>query len=127
MSYLSTPMYKLSDLGMQPVLLLSCCTLFCVFNVLMVQAPGQAIALFSQMRNNAFTPPAVNSIAIVKPERAKQVEAMLIQMAQTGQIMGKIGESQLVAILEKVSSQTQKKTTVKFDRRRLDDSDDDDY
>lgn len=70
---------------------------------------------------------AVNSIAIVKPERAKQVESMLIQMAQTGQIAGRLGESQLVSLLEKVSSQTQKKTTVKFDRRRLDDSDDDDY
>ena len=70
----------------------------------------------------------MNSIAIVKPERAKQVESMLIQMAQTGQITGKLGESQLVAILEKVSTQTQKKTTIKFDRRRrLDDSDDDDY
>lgn len=32
----------------------------------------------------------VNSIALVKPERARQVEAMLIQMAQTGQIVGKV-------------------------------------
>ena len=32
----------------------------------------------------------VNSIALVKPERAQQVEAMLIQMAQTGQIVGKV-------------------------------------
>ena len=32
----------------------------------------------------------VNSIALVKPERARHVEAMLIQMAQTGQIVGKV-------------------------------------
>ena len=32
----------------------------------------------------------VNSIALVKPERARQVEAMLIQMAQTGQIVGRV-------------------------------------
>ena len=63
----------------------------------------------------------------MKPERAEKVEAMLIQMAQTGQIGGKLGEAELVGLLEKVSSHTQKKTTVKFDRRRmnLDDSDDD--
>lgn len=69
----------------------------------------------------------VNSIALVKPERAGQVESMLIQMAQTGQISGKIGEPELVGLLEKISNQTQKKTTVKFERRRvdLDDSDDD--
>lgn len=69
----------------------------------------------------------LNSIALVKPEKAKMVENMLIQMAQTGQIGGKIGESQLVSLLERVSEQTQKKTTVKFDRRRYADSDDDDY
>ena len=32
----------------------------------------------------------VNSIALVKPERAKMVESMLIQMAQTGQLQGKV-------------------------------------
>ena len=69
----------------------------------------------------------MSSIALVKPERAEQVEAILIQMAQTGQITGKLGEAELVSLLEKVSSQTQKKTTIKFERRRrdLDDSDDD--
>lgn len=69
----------------------------------------------------------MSSIALVKPERAKQVEGLLIQMAQTGQLTGKLGEAELVGLLEKVSSQTQKKTTVKFERRRLDldDSDDD--
>lgn len=69
----------------------------------------------------------VNSIALVKPERAKQVEGMLIQMAQTGQISGQIGEAQLVDLLEKISQKTQKKTTIKFQRKKtdLDDSDDD--
>lgn len=33
---------------------------------------------------------AVNSIALVKPEKAKAVEMMLIRMAQTGQISGKV-------------------------------------
>ena len=71
---------------------------------------------------------AVNSIALVKPERAQQVEGMLIQMAQTGQIRGQIGEAQLVDLLEKISQKTQKKTTIKFERRKTDlDDDDDDF
>jgi len=60
----------------------------------------------------------LNTIAVAKPEKAKMVENMLIQMARTGQIQGKLGEAQLKNLLERVSSQTQKTTTVKFDRRR---------
>jgi len=33
---------------------------------------------------------AVNSIALVKPGKAKQIEGMLIQMAQRGQIAEKV-------------------------------------
>ena len=33
---------------------------------------------------------SVNTIALAKPEKAKMVENMLIQMAQTGQIQGKV-------------------------------------
>ncbi|KAK3085889.1 hypothetical protein FSP39_010079 [Pinctada imbricata] len=66
----------------------------------------------------------LNTIAVAKPEKAQMVENMLCQMAQTGQIQNKIGEQQLKELLERVSEQTQKKTTVKFKRRGLDDSDD---
>ncbi|EDO41998.1 predicted protein [Nematostella vectensis] len=68
----------------------------------------------------------LNSIALVKPEKARMVENMLIQMARSGQVGGKVGETQLVGLLEKVQDKAQK-TTVKFDRRRVFDSDDDDY
>ncbi|XP_065828401.1 programmed cell death protein 5-like [Oscarella lobularis] len=70
----------------------------------------------------------LNTIAQVKPEKAKQVESMLIQMAQMGQLGGRVDESQLKSLLQKVSQATQKTTTVKFDRRRcaVDDSDDED-
>lgn len=68
----------------------------------------------------------LNSIALVKPEKAKMVENMLCQMATQGQLPGKIGESQLKDLLTQVSAQASKKTTVKFDRRRAFDSDDDD-
>ncbi|XP_048752922.1 programmed cell death protein 5-like isoform X2 [Ostrea edulis] len=67
----------------------------------------------------------LNTIALAKPEKAQRVENMLCQMAQTGQIQNKIGEQQLKSLLERVSEQTSKKTTVKFKRRGLDDSDED--
>lgn len=61
-----------------------------------------------------------------KPEKGKLVENMLIRMAQSGQICTKIGETELISLLENVSAQTQSKSTVKFDRRRAAlDSDDD--
>ncbi|XP_013407455.1 programmed cell death protein 5-like [Lingula anatina] len=68
----------------------------------------------------------LNTIAVAKPDKAKKVEDMLIQMTQMGQIQTKLSEDQLKSLLERVSEQTQK-TKVKFDRRRaaLDDSDDD--
>lgn len=70
----------------------------------------------------------LNTLALTKPDKARMVESMLINMAQRGQLQGKLGEDQLKDLLEKVSEQTQKATTVKFDRRRaaLDSDDDDD-
>jgi programmed cell death protein 5 len=50
---------------------------------------------------------------IGKPEKGQLVENMLLNMAHTGQIMGKLGESELINILEKVSEQMQHNTTVK--------------
>lgn len=67
----------------------------------------------------------LNSIALVKPEKAKQLEGMLINMARSGQLSEKMSEEQLVKILEQVN-QGKQKTTVKFQRRRVMDSDDED-
>uniref|UniRef100_A0A8C2YVC5 Programmed cell death protein 5 n=1 Tax=Cyclopterus lumpus TaxID=8103 RepID=A0A8C2YVC5_CYCLU len=68
----------------------------------------------------------LNNLALVKPEKANAVENYLIQMARYGSLGGKISDSGLIEILEKVSQQTEKKTTVKFNRRKVMDSDDDD-
>ncbi|XP_029946395.1 programmed cell death protein 5 [Salarias fasciatus] len=68
----------------------------------------------------------LSNLALVKPEKAKAVENYLIQMAQFGKLGGKISESGLIEILEKVSQQTEKKTTVTFNRRRVMESDDED-
>ncbi|XP_029623430.1 programmed cell death protein 5 isoform X1 [Salmo trutta] len=68
----------------------------------------------------------LSNLSLVKPEKAKAVENYLIQMARMGQLGGKISETGLIDILEKVSQQTEKKTTVKFNRRKVMDSDDED-
>uniref|UniRef100_A0A8C2H5A7 Programmed cell death protein 5 n=1 Tax=Cyprinus carpio TaxID=7962 RepID=A0A8C2H5A7_CYPCA len=68
----------------------------------------------------------LSNLALVKPDKAKAVENYLIQMARFGQLGGKITEAGLIEILEKVSQQTEKKTTVKFNRWRVMDSDDED-
>ncbi|KAI3377108.1 hypothetical protein L3Q82_000307 [Scortum barcoo] len=54
----------------------------------------------------------LSNLALVKPEKANAVENYLIQMARFGKLGGKISESGLIEILEKVSQQTDKKTTV---------------
>uniref|UniRef100_A0A2C9K379 Programmed cell death protein 5 n=1 Tax=Biomphalaria glabrata TaxID=6526 RepID=A0A2C9K379_BIOGL len=47
----------------------------------------------------------LNTIAIAKPEKARMVENLIIQMARTGQLQGqKLSEAQLKDLLEQVSS-----------------------
>uniref|UniRef100_A0A8C2V9S7 Programmed cell death 5 n=1 Tax=Chinchilla lanigera TaxID=34839 RepID=A0A8C2V9S7_CHILA len=57
----------------------------------------------------------LSNLALVKPEKTKAVENYLIQMARYGQLK----------ILEKVSQQTEEETTVKFNGRKVMDSDED--
>ncbi|CAD5210659.1 unnamed protein product [Bursaphelenchus xylophilus] len=75
---------------------------------------------------NAFA--RLSNLAAVKPDKAKGVESMIIQMARTGQISGKLDDEGFRSILDKVAAATQKVTKVNFDRRRCAlDSDDEDY
>ncbi|XP_055352415.1 programmed cell death protein 5-like [Paramacrobiotus metropolitanus] len=71
----------------------------------------------------------LNTIALAKPEKAKMIENMVIQMATRGQIGSRLSEDQFKHILSQVQEQTKTTTTVKFDRRRaqLDDDDEDKY
>lgn len=55
----------------------------------------------------------MNTLSLGKPEKAKMVEEMLVNMAQRGQLPGKLGEKELISLLESVNQQTQKTTTVK--------------
>ena len=44
----------------------------------------------------------VNTLRVAKPEKGQKIEAMLIQMAQTGQLGGRIGEDELIGLLGKI-------------------------
>lgn len=88
----------------------------------------------------------MNTLMIAKPEKARQAEAMLVQMARTGQIGGRMSEDDLVRkvkqtplkdrnksmplfqvnFLQRFGSATSSSSKVKFDRRRaaLDDDSD---
>merc|ERR1712242_15988 len=59
----------------------------------------------------------LNTLRVAKPEKGQKIEAMLIQMVQTGQLGGRIGEEELIGLLEKISGTTSK-PKVNFDRRR---------
>lgn len=59
----------------------------------------------------------MNTILIAKPEKGAQVENAIIQMAQSGQLGGKLSDEELVGLLERFSGASQK-SSVKFDRRR---------
>ena len=72
----------------------------------------------------------LNTLKIGKPEKAQMVEQMIVRMAQSGQIGGKLDDAQLVQILESLNQQMPRSTsTVKFDRRRaaVDSDSDEDY
>ena len=45
----------------------------------------------------------MNTLRVAKPEKGQKIEAMLIQMAQTGQLGGRIGEDELIGLLGKIS------------------------
>lgn len=49
----------------------------------------------------------VSRIALVSPERSRQIEGILVRMAQTGQLRGKVSEEQLIELLEQVSTCTE--------------------
>ncbi|KAF7305068.1 Programmed cell death protein 5 [Mycena kentingensis (nom. inval.)] len=64
---------------------------------------------------------AVARIALVSPERSKQIEGILMRLVQSGQLRGRVTEGQLIDLLEQMedagSKNTAKKSTVIFQRR----------
>ena len=56
----------------------------------------------------------MNTLRVAKPEKGQKIEAMLIQMAQTGQLGGRIGEEELIGLLGKIVLITQLHATGKI-------------
>ncbi|XP_068665575.1 uncharacterized protein [Aristolochia californica] len=57
-------------------------------------------------------------IALVKPEKARGVEDVILRAAQMGQIAEKVSEERLISLLEQINTKTSKQTKVTIQRRR---------
>lgn len=58
-------------------------------------------------------------ISLVKPEKARQVEDMIIGAAQSGQLGGKVNEANLISLLDQISEK-QQHTKITYQRRKWD-------
>ena len=68
----------------------------------------------------------LNILMVAKPDKGKQVVAMLCQMAKTGGLGGKLSDEDLKGLLDRMWT-TQQASKVKFYRRIAElDSDDED-
>ena len=84
-------------------------------------APGEGLAGRKPARRRLPCLPAVARIALVKPEKARGVEDIIIHAAKRGQIQEKVSEDRLIELLEQVNERTQQKAKVTFQRRAFDD------
>jgi programmed cell death protein 5 len=66
------------------------------------------------------------NVALVKTDRARQVETYLINAAQAGKLGGKVTEDQLKDLLQQVIAQQETKTVITRRRNTAFDDDDDD-
>ena len=84
----------------------------------------QRSAMMAQVLENDARVRLAN-IAAVKPEKAEQLENIIISNMQRGTIQGKIGETQLIELLESYSKKEQEEAGgIEFKRRGVIDSDD---
>mmetsp|Transcript_2976 Transcript_2976/g.5634 ORF Transcript_2976/g.5634 Transcript_2976/m.5634 type:complete len:133 (-) Transcript_2976:301-699(-) len=67
----------------------------------------------------------LSRISLVKPEKARKVEDMILSMASRGQIGERVSENQLIGWLEQINEKSETKTKVVVSRRRniMDDDD----
>ncbi|KAJ3221324.1 hypothetical protein HK099_003584 [Clydaea vesicula] len=68
----------------------------------------------------------LSRISMVKPEKGRQVEQLLITLAQRGQLREKVDEKALIELLSQVKDNS-KATSIKFNRRKSASDDDDDW
>merc|ERR1712154_654188 len=62
----------------------------------------------------------LSNLAMVKEDKAIQVENMLIQQTQSGMISGKVTENHVKMVLEQLADKAEKKrNSVKIDRKKM--------
>ncbi|KXS18108.1 DNA-binding TFAR19-related protein [Gonapodya prolifera JEL478] len=64
-------------------------------------------------------------LSLTKPDVARSVEDLLLNMARSGRIQAKLTEKELIGLLEQVSA-GKKETKIVYTRRRRDSDDDED-
>lgn len=69
----------------------------------------------------------LSRVRIVRPDRAEQVEQYLVKMASSGALNRRVGEKDIVEILDSLSRDEKKQTKIVFDRRVAEDDDEDDF
>lgn len=71
----------------------------------------------------------LSRVRMVKPERAEAVEQYIIKLAQSGQLRRKIGEPEVVEILDGIArdENSHKQTRIIFNRKNLADEEEDDF
>eukprot|EP00271_Cylindrocystis_brebissonii_P011842 TRINITY_DN2980_c0_g1_i2.p2 TRINITY_DN2980_c0_g1~~TRINITY_DN2980_c0_g1_i2.p2 ORF type:complete len:140 (+),score=49.19 TRINITY_DN2980_c0_g1_i2:272-691(+) len=60
----------------------------------------------------------LSRIALVKPDKARGVEDLILRGVQYGQIREKVSEEKLITLLEQINEQTKRTTKVTIQRRR---------
>ncbi|OLL22658.1 hypothetical protein NEOLI_002463 [Neolecta irregularis DAH-3] len=70
----------------------------------------------------------LSRISIVKPERARAVEDLIIQSAQQGRLRSRVSEKELIDLLDQISKQESNKREAKivYTRRTIADENEDD-
>lgn len=67
----------------------------------------------------------LSRVRIVRPDRADQVEKYIIKLYQMGSITQKLGEKDVVQILDGLSRDQKVGTKIIYDRKNVEDDDDD--
>lgn len=67
------------------------------------------------------------NIRLVKPEKARQVEGLIINAARSGRLSEKLSDVRLKELLSQVSEQTERRSKVTISRRRSAFDEDDDF
>lgn len=58
-----------------------------------------------RLAHHLYAHHAVSRIALVKPQKARAIQDLILRMAQSGQVRQRISEEQLIGLLEQVEGQ----------------------